>query len=127
MLDFEEQMKKLKKINGYVGSAILNYSGETLYIDDSETSNDIAYSASVYNDSFRAISESAIDIGFSDASFTETKTSDGYIFIIQTSASEDIQYQVNIFTIFRDDGNIGLCKIVLNKIAQTIKEEFSKI
>ena len=55
MIEFEQAMKKLRTVNGYLGSAVLNFSGETLYMDEENTSVDIAYSASIFNDAFRMI------------------------------------------------------------------------
>ena len=69
MIDFESKMKKLQNVNGYLGSAILNYSGETLFVENENTGTDIAYSATIFNDAFRMISETSLDIGFSEASF----------------------------------------------------------
>lgn len=74
MVEFEQAMKKLRSVNGYLGSAVLNFSGETLYMDEENTSVDIAYSASIFNDAFRMISESSLDVGFADASLVEART-----------------------------------------------------
>ena len=63
MLEFDKEMKKLRSVNGYLGSAVLNFSGETLYMDEENTNVDIAYSASMFNDAFRMISESSLDVG----------------------------------------------------------------
>ena len=80
MIDFNARMEKLRKVNGYLGSAILNYSGETLYIDEENTGADIGYASAIFNDSFRQINEASLDVGFSDISSFETKTEDGHVF-----------------------------------------------
>lgn len=41
MIDFDKAMKRLRAVNGYLGSAVLNYSGETLYVDNDNTGTDI--------------------------------------------------------------------------------------
>lgn len=87
MIEFNEAMKKLRSVNGYLGSAVLNFSGETLYLDDENTSVDIAYSASIFNDAFRMISESSLDVGFADASLVEARTEDGHVFLINSSGN----------------------------------------
>jgi len=74
MLDFNEQMRKLKGVKGYLGAAILNNEGETLYLDEEGTNSDIAYSASVFNDAFLEIAESSMDIGFSATNMLEART-----------------------------------------------------
>lgn len=122
-------MKKLRSVHGYLGSAVLNFAGETLYIDEENTGIDIAYSASIFNDAFRSISEASLDVGFSDASFVETKTHDGHVFLINSvgDQSGDNFSKLNVFAIFRDDGNIALAKMLIDRTSQTMSKELSKI
>jgi hypothetical protein len=129
MIDFENKMKKLQNVNGYLGSAILNYSGETLFVENEGTGTDIAYSATIFNDAFRMISETSLDIGFSEASFIEAKTQDGHVFLMKSAGnySGDAYSKIDIFTIFRDDGNIALAKMVIDKTAETISKELMAI
>ncbi len=129
MIDFDQSMKKLKSVNGYIGSAVLNFAGETLYIDEENTGIDIAYASSIFNDSFRTITEVSLDVGFSDASFVETKTKDGHVLLINSvgDASGDNLSKLNIFAIFRDDGNIALAKMVMERTSQAISKEMSAL
>ena len=129
MLDFNDAMKRLRSVNGYLGSAVLNYSGETLYIDNENTGTDIAYSASIFNDAYRMVSESSLDVGFSEASSIEAKTLDGHVFLINSVGmlSEDSFAKINVFAIFRDDGNVALAKMIMDKAAKKISEELGKI
>lgn len=129
MINFVESMKKLRSINGYLGSAVLNFAGETLYIDEENTGVDIAYSASIFNDAFRSISEASLDVGFAEASFVETKTSDGHVFLINAAGdmSGDNFSKLNVFAIFRDDGNVALGKMVIDKTSQKMSKEMNEI
>ena len=122
MLEFDKEMKKLRLVNGYLGSAVLNFSGETLYMDEENTNVDIAYSASIFNDSFRMITEASLDVGFADASLVETRTEDGHVFLINSSgsASGDNFSKLTIFAIFRDDGNVALAKMIMDKTVQAM-------
>ena len=120
MLDFNEQMKKLKGVNGYIGAAILNKQGETLYLDEEGTSSDIVYAASVLNDSFLEISEASIDVGFSPINMLETQTTDGHVFIIKSVEGKDESSHLTFFTIFKDKGNISLAKMVIDRSATRI-------
>jgi len=123
MVDFKQQMKKLSSVNGYLGSAVLNVSGETLYIDEENTSVDIAYSASIFNDAFRMITESSLDVGFSEASLVESRTEDGHVFLINSSGSSGDNFsKLTIFAIFRDDGNVALGKMIMEKTAKSLSE-----
>lgn len=129
MIDFEQAMKKLRSVNGYLGSAVLNFAGETLYIDEENTGVDIAYSASIFNDAYRMTSESSLDVGFSEASFVETKTRDGHVFLINSveGKTDDNFSKLNIFAIFRDDGNVALAKMIIEKTAQGLSKSMSEL
>jgi len=129
MIDFEESMKKLRSVSGYLGSAVLNFAGETLYMDEENTGVDIAYSASIFNDAFRAISEASLDVGFADAAFVETKTHDGHVFLINSAGDQegDNFSKLNVFAIFRDDGNIALAKMIIERTSQRMSDEMSSL
>lgn len=129
MIEFETAMKKLRTVSGYLGSAVLNFAGETLYLDNENTGVDIAYSASIFNDAFRSMSEASLDVGFSDASFIETKTIDGHVFLINSAGdlSGDNFLKINVFAIFRDDGNVALAKMIMEKTSQNISKEMSDL
>jgi hypothetical protein len=129
MIDFDISMKKLRSVNGYLGSAVLNYSGETLYLDNDNTGTDIAYSASIFNDAYRMVSESSLDVGFSEASSLEAKTLDGHVFLINSAGefSSDNNTKINVFAIFRDDGNVALAKMIMDKASKGMSIELGKI
>ena len=129
MIDFNARMEKLHKVNGYLGSAILNYSGETLYIDEENTGADIGYAAAIFNDSFRQINEASLDVGFSDIASFETKTEDGHVFLMKSAGThaEENYSKVDIFCIFRDDGNIALAKMIMDKSSQVISQELAQL
>ncbi|RLA74955.1 MAG: hypothetical protein DRG30_04880 [Epsilonproteobacteria bacterium] len=129
MIDFEQSMKKLRSVSGYLGSAVLNFSGETLYMDAENTGVDIAYSASIFNDAFRAISEASLDVGFSDAAFVESRTHDGHVFLINSAGDQsgDNFSKLNVFAIFRDDGNIALAKMVIDRTSQSMSKSMAEI
>jgi len=129
MIEFEQEMKKLRKVNGYLGSAVLNFSGETLYMDEENTSVDIAYSASIFNDAFRMISESSLDVGFADASLVEARTEDGHVFLVNSSgnASSDDFSRLTTFAIFRDDGNVALGKMIMERTVQNMSKTIANI
>ena len=129
MIDFNVRMEKLRKVNGYLGSAILNYSGETLYIDEENTGADIGYAAAIFNDSFRQINEASLDVGFSDIGSFETKTEDGHVFLMKSAGThaEENYSKIDIFCIFRDDGNIALAKMIMDKSSQVISQELAQL
>ena len=120
MLDFNEQMKKLKGVKGYLGAAILNNEGETLYLDEEGTNSDIAYSASVFNDAFLEIAESSMDIGFSATNMLEARTADGHVFLVQRVTGEEEMNTLTFFSIFKSNGNVPLAKMVISRSATKV-------
>jgi hypothetical protein len=120
MLDFNEQMKKLKGVKGYLGAAILNKAGETLYLDEEGTNSDIVYAASVFNDAFLEISESSLDIGFSATNSLEARTTDGHVFIVKSVEGRTVESSISFFAIFKEDGNVPLAKMVIDRSSQRI-------
>ncbi|WP_294953586.1 hypothetical protein [Sulfurovum sp.] len=129
MIDFDKAMKRLRAVNGYLGSAVLNYSGETLYVDNDNTGTDIPYSASIFNDAYRMVSESSLDVGFAEASSIEAKTLDGHVFLINSAGvlSSDNFSKINVFAIFRDDGNVALAKMIMDKAGKGMSEELGRL
>ncbi len=120
MIDFTDAMKKLKGVKGYLGSAILNSEGETLYLDDEGTNSDIVYAASVFNDAFAEMTESSLDIGFSPANMLETRTTDGHVFLMKSIEGESSDNQIIFFSIFQSTGNIPLAKMVIDRSATKV-------
>lgn len=129
MIDFANAMKRLRAVNGYLGSAVLNYTGETLYFDNDNTGTDIPYSASIFNDAYRMVSESSLDVGFSEASSLEAKTLDGHVFLINSAGEHSGENfaKINVFAIFRDDGNVALAKMIMDKTAKSMSAELAKL
>lgn len=127
MLDFNEQMKKLKSVKGYLGAAILNKGGETLYLDEEGTNSDIVYAASVFNDAFLEISESSLDIGFSSTNALEARTTDGHVFIIKSVEGKTEETSLSFFTIFTEDGNVPLAKMVIDRSSVKVLEVLESI
>ena len=112
-MNIEKTIKEIQDISGYIGSVVLNKDGEIIYIDESENI-DLAFASSLFNDTFRALNEASLDVGFSNLIRLETQNEEGMIFLIYGNQKQ------NIFTIFNPKGNISLAKIVL---AQALKKD----
>ena len=107
-MNIEKTIKDIKNINGYIGSAVLNKSGEIIYIDENKNI-DLAFASSLFNDTFRALNEASLDIGFSNLIRLETENEEGMIFLIYGNKKQ------NIFVIFSSKGNISLAKMILTQ------------
>ena len=120
MIDFDDTMKKLKGVKGYLGSAILNSGGETLFLDEEGTNSDIVYAASVFNDAFAEMTESSLDIGFSPTNMLETRTTDGHVFLMKSVEGSNEENKITFFSIFQSTGNIPLAKMVIDRSATKV-------
>jgi len=108
-MQMEKVIQDIQNINGYMGSAILNQSGEIMYIDENKTI-DLAFSSSIFNDTFRALTNASLDIGLSNLVRLETETDEGTVFLIYASKEQ------TIFCIFDSKGNISLAKMMLSQL-----------
>jgi len=70
------------------------------------------------------VSESSLDVGFTETSLIEARTEDGHVFLVNSSgsSSQDNFSKVIIFTIFRNDGNVALAKMIMEKSIQGISK-----
>lgn len=111
-MNIDKLTQDIQHIHGYMGLAILNKTGEIIHIDEHQTI-DIAFSASLFNDTFRLLNEASLDIGLSPLVHLETQTDKGMVFLLYANQDQ------TIFTIFDSNSNISLAKIIL---AQSLKK-----
>jgi predicted regulator of Ras-like GTPase activity (Roadblock/LC7/MglB family) len=112
-MELEKVIIKIQDIKGYIGSTILNKTGEIIYIDEDKTI-DLAFSSSLFNDTFRALTEASLDIGLTNLIRLEAQTEEGEVFLIYANQKH------TIFAIFDSNGNVSLAKMILN---QALKSE----
>ena len=127
MIEFNATMKKLKGVKGYLGSAILNSGGETLYLDEEGTNSDIVYAASVFNDAFTEMTESSLDIGFSPTNMLEARTTDGHVFLMKSVDGSREENKITFFSIFQSTGNVPLAKMVIDRSATKVMQIIEEI
>ena len=127
MIEFNATMKKLKGVKGYLGSAILNSGGETLYLDEEGTNSDIVYAASVFNDAFTEMTESSLDIGFSPTNMLEARTTDGHVFLMKSVEGSREENKITFFSIFQSTGNVPLAKMVIDRSATKVMQIIEEI
>ncbi len=111
-MHIEKLIRDIQNIKGYIGSAVLNRTGEIIHIDEDKRI-DIAFSSSLFNDTFRVLNEASLDIGLTNLVHLETETDKGMVFLLYANQEQ------TIFTIFDAEGNISLAKMIL---AQSLKK-----
>ena len=107
-MKLEKVINEIQGISGYIGSTILNKTGEIVYIDENKTI-DLAFSSSLFNDTFRTLTEASLDIGLTDLIHLEAETKEGEIFLIYSNQKH------TIFATFDSKGNVSLAKMILSQ------------
>ena len=105
-MNIVEMIKNIQEVKGYTGLAVLNKAGEIIHIDENKNI-DLAFASSLFNDTFRALNEASLDVGFSNLIRLETENEEGITFLIYGNQKH------TIFTIFNPQGNISLAKMIL--------------
>jgi len=113
-MNINKLLQEIQNIQGYIGIAVLNKTGEIIQIDEHKTI-DIAFSASLFNDTFRLLNEASLDIGLSPLVYLETQTDKGMVFLLHANAEQ------TIFTIFERNSNISLAKIILTQFLKKVE------
>ena len=112
-MELEKRVKEIEGIKGYMGSAILNKTGEIINIDESQAI-DLAFSSSLFNDTFRVLNEASLDIGLTNLIRLEAQTDEGMVFLIYSN------HKHTVFAIFDSKGNISLAKMVLAQLLKKV-------
>jgi len=81
----------------------------------------------IEHDAFMEISESSLDIGFSATNMLEARTTDGHVFLIKSIEADEITGNLTFFSIFKDNGNVPLAKMVIDRSAVRILKEIARI
>lgn len=108
-MEFKKIIKNFRDISGYIGCSILSKTGEIAYIDEHK-SIDMAFSSSIFNDTFRQLNRASQDIGLTKLIRLEAQTDEGIVFLLYGNSER------TIFAIFEAKGNISLAKMVLSKL-----------
>ena len=104
----------LKNINGYVASAIMDFTGQTLVSDSADSSIDLNVVGAIFNDIFRSAHEAAGKVGFSAANEMTILTPNGVIAMMCTGVSADVH--LHLVCVLNKDGNQALAKMAMAKI-----------
>ncbi len=108
-------LNDIKGVNGYMASAIMDFTGEMLASHSSSASVDLQVAGATFNDIFRAAHTAAGKVGFKAASDLVINTPEGTIVMMCTGAEQ--KAHLHLITILSKDGNQALAKVSMHKIA----------
>jgi predicted regulator of Ras-like GTPase activity (Roadblock/LC7/MglB family) len=111
---FDTLLNELKDIDGYLASAIMNFSGGVLVADSKSEKIDLKTIAEGFNNIFRAGHEVAGKVGFNSLEGAVLMTPNGVI--IMACSGVNAAAHLHFIVILKRDGNQALAKITLEKI-----------
>lgn len=117
----EALLAEMRGVNGYMASAILDFTGETLATDTVATSVDLAVAGATFNDIFRGAHAAAGKVGFGAATDMVIQTPAGVIVMMCTGVEAKVH--LHLVTVLAKDGNQALAKMTMHKIGPKAMDE----
>ena len=106
----------LKDINGYLGSAISNYTGEILIADAHKVTGSLEEASLTFNESFRHLHGVSKKLNLGETSAMEVEMDKAVVIMI--CSGEDTRLHLHAFAIFKKDGSVALAKLELKKVLE---------
>lgn len=122
-MSLEALLDEIKGVNGYVASAIMDFTGEMLATNSSSSTVDLQVAGATFNDIFRAAHAAAGKVGFKSASDLVVQTPEGVIIMMCTGVEQ--KAHLHLITILAKDGNQALAKMAMHKIAPKAIEQLA--
>ncbi len=114
-MSLETLLNEVKGVNGYMASAIMDFTGEILASHSSSTGVDLQVAGATFNDIFRGAHAAAGKVGFKAATDLVINTPEGTIVMMCTGVEQ--KAHLHLITILTKDGNQALAKVTMHKIA----------
>ena len=122
-MSLEALLDEIKGVNGYMASAIMDFTGEMLASQSTSTAVDLQVAGATFNDIFRAAHTAAGKVGFKAASDLVINTPEGTIVMMCTGVEQ--KAHLHLITILGKDGNQALAKMAMHKVAPKAMEQLA--
>src|SRR5512146_1267604 len=122
-MGLETLLDEIKGVNGYMASAIMDFTGEMLASHSSSASVDLQVAGATFNDIFRGAHAAAGKVGFKAATDLVINTPEGTIVMMCTGVEK--KAHLHLITILGKDGNQALAKVQMHKIAPKAMEQLA--
>lgn len=119
-MSLEALLDEIKGVNGYIASAIMDFTGDMLASNSTTTAIDLQVAGATFNDIFRSAHAAAGKVGFKAANDLVINTPEGTIVMMCTGV--DQKAHLHLITILAKDGNQALAKVAMHKIAPKAME-----
>lgn len=119
-MSLEALLDEIKGVNGYMASAIMDFTGDMLASNSTSTVVDLQVAGATFNDIFRSAHAAAGKVGFKAANDLVINTPEGTIVMMCTGVEQ--KAHLHLITILAKDGNQALAKVAMHKIAPKAME-----
>jgi predicted regulator of Ras-like GTPase activity (Roadblock/LC7/MglB family) len=113
-MSLEALLDEIKGVNGYVASAIMDFTGELLTTHSTASTIDLQVAGATFNDIFRSAHAAAGKVGFKAANDLVIQTPEGVIVMMCTGVES--KAHLHLITILAKDGNQALARMAMHKI-----------
>jgi len=123
VMSLEGYLEDFKGIKGYLGSAIMEFTGEALAVDVVDSKTPLEAASATFNDIFRSAHEASTKIGL-DACNTLVITTPKGLVVMQCSGV-DSSLHLHWIVLLGKDGNQALAKMTIERLMPKVMEELA--
>lgn len=118
VMALEQHLQDFKEIKGYIASGIMDFTGEILASDSTNSHVDLAAVGAVFNDIFRTAHEASQKIGLEACRNLVLNTPKGII--VMECSGVDSARHVHMIAVLQEGGNQALVKVTIARVLPKI-------
>ncbi|MCI5148690.1 MAG: response regulator [Candidatus Electrothrix sp. MAN1_4] len=119
----ESLLERLRRIKGYKGSGIMDFSGETIASDCLDANLDIVSTGAIFNDIFRSAQETSTTSGLHTCHELTLRTQECIIILCGSGDASAVPF--HLIAMLDKDGNQALTRIQMAKILPLAAQELN--
>ena len=120
-INLKSYLEELKNISGYRAAAVMNFTGEVLEKDSTDSELDLTYLGAVFNDIFLSTKKVCEKIGFEANEETTIVTPKGIVLMRCSGAKS--KTHIHIIVILEPGGNQALMKMEIQRMMPGLLKE----
>jgi CheY-like chemotaxis protein/predicted regulator of Ras-like GTPase activity (Roadblock/LC7/MglB family) len=120
-INLKGYLEELKNISGYRAAAVMNYTGEVLEKDSTDSEIDLTYLSAMFNDIFLSANKVCEKVGFEANRETTIITPKGIVLMQCSGAKSKIH--IHVIVIMEPGGNQALMKMEMERMMPGLLKE----
>lgn len=118
-----KKLEMFKQLKGYLGAAVFSVDGRMLGGSTEVSGINFEIAGSLFHDAYLFMNNNSRESGFGKVEMFQAKTEKGII-ICKCLEEEDINFHTML--VVQGSSNLGMARLMLEKVIKTLKEEFKK-